>query len=118
MKKAEAESLYLAGRTPCLADLAGEWQVKMWGWWQFMCLDRKVMQGRSGHNVILGIRWGDFLVTQRKYTLQLKYDKGFTVDYLKLHPDNDNIMLGRYCTKKPGKPEKYKAIFMLTRIGD
>ena len=117
MKKKEAERLWYKGRTPTLADLVGEWRVRMWGFpWRIMCLDKKVIEGKRGYNVILGVRWGDFLVAQLKYTLRLKYNKGDVIDYLKIHPDNDDIMIGRYCTKKPGRSEKYKAICTLTRI--
>ena len=80
-----------------------------------MRADRKVIEGRLGYNVFLGVKWGHFTVTDLNYTLRLDYDKGGIVDYLKVHPENNDIMLGKFYNKTP-TGEAYKAIFTLARI--
>jgi len=99
MNRRGCESLYRRGRTPAIEQLEGTWKVRMWGWYRIMRLDRKVIKGNRGYNVFLCFRWGKFTVRQLDDALELRYDKGGIVDYLRLHPDRDDVMLGEFYRK-------------------
>lgn len=106
----EVTDLYRVGRIPIKAELAGVWKVKMWGWWRLMRLDRKHISGNKGYNKILGARWGTFRIENGDRSLMLVYDDGKITDYLRLHPTNNDLMIGRFC-----RNGEYKAMFTLER---
>ena len=99
---------YLSGRIPTVESLQGVWRVKMWGWWRFMRLDRKVIAGSRGYNVFLGLRWGAFSVKDMHDSISLVYDNGRIIDYLRIR---ENRIIGSFT-----KNGKYKAMFMLEKI--
>ncbi len=107
MRKSDAMDAYLVGAIPTIEDIQGIWKVKMWGWWRFMKWDKKVISGKRGYNLFLGIRWGGFNVEQLEYTIRLTYDKGGIEDYLKLY---DTVFVGRFM-----RNGRYKATFMLEK---
>jgi hypothetical protein len=101
MTRQDAERLYGRGRVPQISDLAGTWQVTMWRKWKFMRRDRKVVLGDKGHNVyylfkFIPIKWGKFSVRECSTCLRLLYSNGLVIDYLRLHPDRNDIMLGLF----------------------
>ncbi len=106
----EAPRLYHSGRIPQQAELSGIWEVRMWGRWNFMRLDRKYISGSRGYNRICGIKWGHFRIESGDKNLMLVYDDGKITDYLRLHPTDNDLMIGRFCTNG-----KYRAMFTLER---
>jgi len=62
MNKSEAMDSYLEGRTPTVAQLAGRWQVEMWGWWRVMSLDKKVISGSRGYSELPPLKSVSFLL--------------------------------------------------------
>ncbi len=111
MRKLKAISLYVAGQKPTIEQLEGKWKVSMWGWWSFMRLDRKVIKGTRGYNRLLGIKWGGFTVSQDVLGLVLTYDEDIIMDHLKVSPDNDNVMVGKFHVNG-----KFRQFFTLTKV--
>lgn len=100
---------YCNSKFPELSDLEGKtFDVEMYGRWCFMNRDQKVISGEQGYNQyrIFGgfyIRWGEFLVDKRLGCIRLVYEKGATIDKLRLDSDEKGVFNGLYCKMKKGK---------------
>lgn len=95
-------SLFPKGRPLTVEELDGEYQVTMWGWYRFMCRDRKIIQKGQGFNLyrLFGkvvVRWGAFgLHAKEAGAVELVYRNGKVIDELRKHPTDDDILLGLY----------------------
>lgn len=64
----------------------GEYKVKMLNGVMMLLNifgDRKIIKGTRGHNVCMGIKWGQFDVQEKDGYIELIYEKGKIIDKIK-----------------------------------